>query len=143
MKPIEDYDMTEEEIDRYTDIALIDFLMDGNTSKSPEVTFVVGQPGAGKTLLAAFATREIQSRDSNENLPINLNADKVATYHKYYKELLKYAPEERYNASRKFVNPAIKEIQEKLIDKDISMVMECTLNSNKKLALMDRIRKRG
>lgn len=108
MKPIEDYDMTEEEIDRYTDIALIDFLMDGNTSKSPEVTFVVGQPGAGKTLLAAFATREIQSRDSNGNLPINL-----------------------------------KEIQEKLIDKDISMVMECTLNSNKKLALMDRIRKRG
>lgn len=106
MKPIEDYDMTEDEIDRYTDIALIDFLMDGNTSKSPEVTFVVGQPGAGKTLLAAFATREIQSRDSNGNLPINLNADKVATYHKYYKELLKYAPEERYNASRKFVNPA-------------------------------------
>lgn len=41
MKPIEDYDMTEEEIDRYTDIALIDFLMDGNTSKSPEITFVV------------------------------------------------------------------------------------------------------
>ena len=143
IKPIEEYRMDEQETEQATSKALIKFLMIAEGSKQPTVTFVVGQPGAGKTGLAAYSARDIQKNDPNHNLPVNLNADIVAKYHKYYDELLNYPPEDRFDITREFVNPAIKEIQNKLLDKNVSMIMECTLNSEKKLEFMKKLKNRG
>lgn len=143
IKPIEEYSMNDEEIEQAKNEALIRFLMVAERSKNPEITFVVGQPGAGKTGLAVYSTKEIQKKDGSNNLPVSLNADVVAKYHKDYEQLLSYPPEDRMRITRKFVNVAMPYIQDKLVDKNVSMVMECTLNSEKKLDFMKKLKARG
>lgn len=122
--------------------AFLEFLGQATPTKKPEVTFVVAQPGAGKTGLAAYSTQEIKQRN-NGTSPINVNADKVAEYHRNYSKLLDYIPEERFRVTRKFVNPVIKEIQQTLKNLNVSMVIECTLNSEKKIAFMKELKDAG
>lgn len=67
----------------------------------------------------------------------------MAKFHKNYEELLNYPPEDRFDITREFVNPAIKTIQSTLIDKYVSMIIECTLSSEKKLEFMNTLKNRG
>lgn len=139
---IDELSLEEDEFIVDKNYAFLEFLGQATPTKKPEVTFVVAQPGAGKTGLAAYSTQEIKQRN-NGTTPINVNADKVAEYHRNYSKLLDYIPEERFRVTRKFVNPVIKEIQQTLKNLGVSMVIECTLNSEKKIAFMKELKDAG
>lgn len=139
---IEELALTEEEMKEDKSYAFLEFLSQASPTKRPEVTFVVAQPGAGKTGLAALSTIEIKNRN-NGTLPVNVNADRVAEYHRNYTKLLDYKPEDRFRITRQFVNPTIKEIQKTLSQNRVSMIIECTLNSTKKIEFMKKLKQMG
>jgi predicted ABC-type ATPase len=139
---IEDFKLSQDEFSKDKSAALLEFLIECKPVKNPIVTFVVGQPGAGKTSLAILSQSRITT--ANEGVaPINVDADRIAMYHRYYNRLLDFEPEERFNITREFVNPAIKEIQTMLSEKQISMIIECTLNTDKKLKFMRDLKEKG
>lgn len=138
---IEKLRLSEKEFEEDKNLAQIEFLMEAKPSENPEVTFVVAQPGAGKTALSAMSMKEI--KESNGKMPVNINADRLAEYHRNYNELLDYIPEDRFRITREFVNPTMKDIQNVLIKNKVSMVIECTLNSEKKIKLMENLKRKG
>ena len=136
----EEYLLSESEYKRCKEEILFELLLEGERATFPEVTFVVGQPGAGKTGLSIWSKREVEE---NSRKCVELNADKIATYHKHYNKLLDLLPEDRLKISREFVNPCYKELQDIMIEKRFNMVMECTLNSSKKIAMMEQLKNLG
>lgn len=139
---IEELALTEEEYNEDRNYVFLTCLANANTTRFPEATFVVGQPGAGKTKLSRVSNIELKKRN-NGTMPVNVNADMVAQYHRNYNKLLEFKPEDRQRITREFVNPAIKEIQDTLSKHRVSMVIECTLNSDKKLAFMEKLKQQG
>lgn len=95
------------------------------SSKNPRISFVTGQPGAGKTTLAKHIKDEI---NKTEECAIEIGSDKIATYHKYYNELLKLLPDECYRISRQFVRPAEKIIMSELMKSKINIIQEISLS---------------
>lgn len=99
------------------------------SSKEPKVSLNIGQPGSGKTTLGRY----IKSICSNSGkCIIELGSDKIATFHKYYNELLKLLPDECYNISRQFVRAAEKTITNQLMDNKINIVQEISLTKGEK-----------
>lgn len=95
------------------------------SSNNPRLFLVTGQPGAGKTTLA----KHIKDKFNNTGeCTIEIGSDKIATYHKYYNELLKLLPDECYRISRQFVRPAEKIIVSELIKSKINIVQEISLS---------------
>ena len=94
------------------------------SSRHPKISYIVGQPGAGKTSIEKYIQGEYAKKDE---CTVEISADKVATYHKYYDELLKLLPNECYMHTRKFVTPACEVILKKVRDKSINIVRECAL----------------
>lgn len=95
------------------------------SSNNPRISFVTGQPGAGKTTL----TKHIKDKINNTGeCAIEIGADKIATYHKYYNELLRLLPDECYRISRQFVRPAEKIIMSELMKSKINIIQEISLS---------------
>lgn len=99
------------------------------SSDNPKVSYVVGQPGAGKTSLSKHMQKEYEEK--NESV-VEIGSDKIATYHKDYNELLQLLPEECYVISRQFAIPAEKIISEKLRSNRISIIREISLSKGEK-----------
>ena len=95
------------------------------SSKSPKISYIVGQPGAGKTSLERYIQSEYEK---NGECTVEISADKVATYHKYYDELLKLLPDECYSISRKFVTPACEVILKETMKQKLNVVRECAFS---------------
>ena len=95
------------------------------SSRQPKISYIVGQPGAGKTSLEWFIKKQFE--DKNE-CTVEISADKVATYHRYYDELLKMLPDECYSLSRKFVTPACEVILKEVRDRKLNIVRECAFS---------------
>ena len=81
-------------------------LGDKARSEKPMYIFVVAQAGAGKTGLKSFVIKEAKNLGI---LPgyIEFNPDDIATYHKYYNEVLSEFPDESYTILQRFVKPAL------------------------------------
>lgn len=95
------------------------------SSNNPRISLVTGQPGSGKTTLG----KHIKDRMNNTGeCVIEIGADKIATYHKYYNELLKLLPDECYRISRQFVRPAEKIIMSELMKSKINVIQEISLS---------------
>lgn len=98
-------------------------------SNHPTIMYVTGQPGSGKTTLGKYL--QMQCVQKGE-CAIEVGSDKIATYHKYYNELLKLLPNECYSLSREFVKPAKPIIYDKLIANRLNIVRECSLTKGEK-----------
>ena len=67
------------------------------SSEKPTVMYLTGQPGSGKTTLGKY----LQTRCNQQGqCAVEVGSDKIATFHKYYNELLKLLPNECYSLSR-------------------------------------------
>lgn len=95
------------------------------SSNHPKISYIVGQPGAGKTSLEKYIQKEYEERDE---CTVEISADKVATYHKYYNELLKLLPDECYSISRRFVTPACEIILKEVQKQRLNVVRECAFS---------------
>ncbi len=95
------------------------------SSTTPRVSYLVGQPGSGKSTLGRCIESELKRKGE---FSVELSSDKIATYHRYYEELLKLLPEDCYTISRQFVRPASKVIQKGLTDKKINITREEIFN---------------
>lgn len=135
-----DYDkfkMTEEDMQMGIDDFFTQLLIESRRQKSdvrtlsdlsssnPKISFITGQPGSGKTTLG----KHIKDRMNNTGeCAIEIGADKIATYHKYYNELLKLLPDECYRISRQFVRSAEKIIMSELMKSKINVIQEISLS---------------
>ena len=99
------------------------------SSDNPRISYIVGQPGAGKTTLSKTIQQEYEDR---EECVVELGSDKIATYHRDYAKLLRLLPEECYSISRDFVVPAEKIISERLKSNRINIVRETSLSKGEK-----------
>lgn len=99
--------------------------LDDLASEIPTVHYLVGQPGSGKTTLGK---KVADKYDIEGECVVEVGSDKIATYHRYYDELLKLLPDECYTLSRQFVRLVKPTILDTLRSKKISMIMEHTLS---------------
>ena len=99
------------------------------SSKEPKISYLVGQPGSGKTTLGNFVEDEYAEKDE---WAVEIGADKIATFHRYYDELVKLLPEDCYTISRQFVRPAQNVILKKIMEQKISVIMEASFTKGEK-----------
>lgn len=131
------YDLTEKDINDGVENFFTQLLIEAKTkrpeaksledisSSKPKISYIVGQPGAGKTSLEWYIKKQFE--EENE-CTVEISADKVATYHKYYDELLKLLPDECYSISRKFVTPACEIILREVRNRRLNIVRECAFS---------------
>lgn len=98
-------------------------------SDKPTIIYLTGQPGSGKTTLGKYLQMQLAQQGK---CAVEVGSDKIATYHKYYNELLKLLPNECYSLSREFVNPAKPVIFNKLIANKLNILRECSLTKGEK-----------
>lgn len=99
------------------------------SSENPTISYMVGQPGAGKTSLGRYIL--IQYNERGESA-VEVSSDKIATYHRDYSELLKLLPDECYTISRQFVKPAEPRIMEILIQNKLNILLEKSLSKGER-----------
>lgn len=99
------------------------------SSSEPKISYLVGQPGSGKTILGNYIEEEY---DVKGEWAVEIGSDKIATFHRYYDELVKLLPEDCYTISRQFVRPAQKVILQEIMNRGISVVMEATFAKGEK-----------
>lgn len=99
------------------------------SSEKPKVSYIVGQPGSGKTSLSKHMQEQYTK---NNECVVEVGSDKIATYHRYYDELVKLLPDDCYTLSRQFSIPAEKIISEKLRSNRISILREISLSKGEK-----------
>lgn len=130
----ENYRLTEAETKECIENIMIELSALAKPSEKPRIEFIVGQPGAGKTGLAANCKKQYSK--NNESI-LEVNSDKIATYHKYYRQTLELLPEERYRITREFVNPALDVIYNELMKRKMNQLVESTFaNTDKYKKLM-------
>lgn len=95
------------------------------SSKNPKISYIIGQPGAGKTSSERYIQKEYGEKNE---YAVGISTDKVATYHKYYDELLKLLPDECYSISRKFATPACGVILKEVQKQKFNVIRECTFS---------------
>lgn len=103
--------------------------LDDLSSEMPTVHYLIGQPGSGKTTLGK---KVADKYDAKGECVVEISSDKIATYHRYYDELLKLLPDECYIISRQFVRQVKPIILDTLRSKRINMIMENTLCKGEK-----------
>lgn len=95
-------------------------------SKNPEVAFIVGGPGAGKSGIEIFLKNQFKQRGEKATI---VSSDKIAEFHPYYEEALQeLLPEECYRVTRQFVRPATPIIYQELQKNKINILNENVFN---------------
>lgn len=92
------------------------------SSEHPTISYLIGQAGCGKTSLRKYIRDERYTKDGE--CVVELDADKLATFHKYYESLIKLSPDDFYKLTRDFVKPGNKIIHKTIIDNKINVVKE-------------------
>lgn len=92
------------------------------STEQPTISYLVGQAGAGKTTLRRYIRNEKYAK--NGECVVELDADKLATFHKYYDQIIKLSPDDFYKLTRDFVKPANKIIHKTVIDNRLNVVKE-------------------
>lgn len=99
------------------------------SSENPKIIYATGQPGSGKTTLIRHSQSQFAE---NGECAVEISSDKIATFHKYYNELLKLLPNECYTLSREFVKIAKPIIFDKLMANRLSIIRESSLSKGEK-----------
>ena len=95
-------------------------------SERPTIIYVVGQPGSGKTTLSKY--KKAQYNERNEAV-VEVGADKIATYHKYYEEIVRlFTPDVGYMLTRQFVKVASPIIYKSLRENKLNIIRESSLS---------------
>lgn len=94
-------------------------------SENPTIIFIAGQPGSGKTTLSNY--REDQY-DARKEAVVKVGADKIATFHRDYEELVKLLPDECYKITRQFVRVAEPIIYKSMRENKLNIIREISLN---------------
>lgn len=135
------YKLTEEDIQTGVDDFFCQLLIEARrkktgvrkisdlSSEEPEISYVAGQPGAGKTTLSKYIQKQYQEKQEGI---VEIGSDKIATYHRDYSELLNLLPDDCYVISRQFTIPAEKIISETLRSNRINIVREISLSKGEK-----------
>lgn len=97
--------------------------------ENPEVQFIVGGPGAGKSGIESYLRNRFRE-DGRKCIAIG--SDKIAEFHPNYEEIIEELPEVCYRETRKFVKPATEIIFKELRDKKINLLNEKTFNKGEK-----------
>lgn len=92
------------------------------SSQRPTISYLVGQAGSGKTTLRKYIRDEKYGK--NGECVVELDADKLATFHRHYEDLLKLSPDDFYKATRKFVKPGNEIVHKTVIDNKLNVVKE-------------------
>ena len=92
------------------------------SSKHPTISYLVGQAGCGKTTLRKYIRDEKYGKEGE--CVVELDADKLAAFHKHYEELLKLHPDDFYKVTRKFVKPGNEIVHKTVIDNKLNVVKE-------------------
>ena len=92
------------------------------SSEQPTISYLIGQAGCGKTTLRKYLRDEKYTK--NGECVVELDADKLATFHKYYDKLLKLQPDDFYKLTRAFVKPGNEIIHKTIINNKINVVKE-------------------
>ena len=130
-KDIKKFDLSEDEYFECLTRAEINSFISGEQAQSenPRSIFVVAQAGAGKTGLKSFVIKEAQEAGIIPGY-IEFNPDDIATYHKYYKEILKEFPDESYAILQKFVSPALDTyLRQAAVARKFNLVQEGTFGN--------------
>lgn len=96
-----------------------------NVCDEPELIYIAGGPGSGKTSIEKFLKRNLAQ---NEKDAFIINSDKIAEYHPQYDEAIEELPEECYRITRQFVRPATPVIYDELRKNRITLLNENTLD---------------
>lgn len=120
------YDLTTEDIYKNANRFLTYVYGSAVGSKEPQISFIVGGPGAGKSGLEAFL--KYQLREKGERATV-VSSDKIAEFHPAYEDALaELLPEERYRVTRQFVRPATPIIYQDLQKHKINILNENIFN---------------
>ncbi len=120
------YDLTAEDINQNINRFLTYIYATSIPSKNPEVDFIVGGPGAGKSGVEIFLKNKFKEKGEKATV---VSSDKIAEFHPYYEEALtELLPEERYRVTRQFVRPAQDIIYHELQKHRISILNENVFN---------------
>lgn len=92
------------------------------STENPTISYLIGQAGCGKTTLRRFIRKD--KYEKNNECVVELDADKLATFHKYYEQLIKLPPDNFYSLTRDFVKPGNKVIHKTIIDNKLNVVKE-------------------
>lgn len=96
-----------------------------NVCDEPELIYITGGPGSGKTSVERFLKRNLSNQGKDAFI---INSDKIAEYHPQYDEAIEELPEECYRITRQFVRPATPVIYDELRKKRITLLNENTLD---------------
>ena len=124
------YSLTEEETKVCYTQALMQCLFQAKITDSPQAIYVVAQPGAGKSGVIAREANILN--DKNEKY-VELSADKIATYHKYYADVVKLLPNDCYKITREFTKPALESLNKEMEKINTNIISETTFSKVEKL----------
>ena len=100
------------------------------SSKNPQIQFIVGGPGSGKSGVEAYLKHAF--RQIGESI-VSVNSDKIAEFHPKYEEILETeSPEDCYNITRQFVRPAAPKIFGELRKNRLNILNENTFDKGEK-----------
>lgn len=118
-----EYDLSIGEINLHIERFLTYVYGTAISSEHPEIHFIVGGPGAGKSSLEVFLKKQ-----KHQDRPVVVNSDKIAEFHPKYDEIMEKESFEAYTLSRKFVRPATPIIFDNLRKNRINIINENVFN---------------
>ena len=119
------YSLTPRDIDYGVERVLAQAYAKSTVSDSPEIVFITGGPGSGKTSIERFARASFKE---NGDIPFIVGSDMIAEFHPQYEDALEELPEECYRITRQFVRPATPKIFDGLFSNRICIINENTLD---------------
>lgn len=94
-------------------------------SENPQVFFIIGGPGAGKSGLEAFLKYQLKEKGEKATV---VSSDVIATFHPAYEDVQEELPDDRYRITREFVRPASSMIFKELQKHKINILQEKVFN---------------
>lgn len=122
---MKNYDLSIAEITSNANRFLSYVYATAHSDENPEVQFIVGGPGAGKSGVESYLRNKF--RDEGRKC-VAIGSDKIAEFHPKYEEIIEELPEVCYRETRKFVKPATNIIFSELMHKKINLLNEKTFN---------------
>lgn len=120
------FDLTQNDIEQNINRFLTYIYASSIRSKNPEVAFIVGGPGAGKSGIEIFLKNKFKQKGEKGTI---VSSDKIAEFHPYYEEILQeLIPAECYRVTRQFVRPATPIIYQELQKNRINILNENVFN---------------
>lgn len=136
------YDLTVEDINQNINRFLTYIYGTSVSSKNPEVSFIVGGPGSGKSGIEIFLKNQLKQRGEKTTV---VSSDKIAEFHPHYEEALtELLSEERYQITRQFVRVATPIIYQELQKHKINILNEKVFHKgNTDIELVKDFKKAG